>query len=131
MVAAIKTVETAARRAEVESRPARKSAQPISRRRRKMRSATVSRTVIFSMLGVLSLGYIGLHAQVATYGYKRDKLFKANRQMKMENQALEAEILTLSSPDRLAAAAASAGMEPGVQVDYISQPTGVKVAKAE
>jgi len=49
----------------------------------------------------------------------------------MKNQALKAEIQTLSSPERLSAAAARAGMAPGVNVVYVPLLDHVKVARAD
>jgi cell division protein FtsL len=96
-----------------------------------MRNALVFRAAICIIGGISLLGYIGLYAQVTMYGYSRADLSRQIRQAEMENQALKAEIQTLSSPDRLAAAAQGAGMEPGVQVVYVHRPVNVKIARAE
>jgi cell division protein FtsL len=72
-----------------------------------------------------------MYAQVALYGYQRAELSRLTRQAEMQNQALRAEIQTLSSPERLAEAAKNAGMVPSTKVVYIPGPGSVKVAKAE
>lgn len=109
----------------------RTAAPPVSRRHMKRRSVVMSRTVVCILGILLLLCYIGLYAQVTTYGYHRSDLTHQIRQLDMENQALEAEIQMLSCPQRLAAAAVAAGMEPSSDFIYVSVPGKVKVAKAE
>lgn len=104
---------------------------PVSRRHKKRRNAKMVRTVV-SLLGmVFLLGYVGLYAQVTLYSYRGDDLTRQIRQAEMQNQALKAEIQTLASPERLAAAASEAGMEPSTDVIYVIPPQQVKIAKAD
>ena len=106
-------------------------APPVSRRHKKRRSVVMSRTVACILGMALLFCYIGLYAQITTYGYHRSDLTRQIRQIDMESQALEAEIQVLSSPDRLAAAAIDAGMVPSSDVVYISTPGKINVAKVE
>jgi len=108
-----------------------KAMPPVSRRRRKRQGIIVTRMVLCVLAMVSLLGYIGLYAQVTIYGYKRAELARSLRQIEMENQALRAEIQTLSSPDRLAGVAAANGMQQSVDVVYISERGMVRVARAE
>ncbi|MEN6521381.1 MAG: hypothetical protein ABFD46_09580 [Armatimonadota bacterium] len=126
-VAATKT----APRASVTEQQQHKVLPPISRRYRKRRGVILARTVFCILAMVSLLGYIGLYAQVTIYGYKRAELVKNMRQVEMENQALKAEIQTLSSPERLAEVASATGMTPGSDVVYISTHGDVKVARAD
>jgi cell division protein FtsL len=78
------------------------------------------------------LGYIGMYAQVTMYGYRKAELARELRKVDMQNQALKAEIQMLTSPDRLAAVAESAGMVQSSKIVYIASPgSTVNVAKAE
>lgn len=108
-----------------------KATPTVSRRRRKKQGVIMARTVLCILVMVSLLGYIGLYAQVTIYGYKRAELARSLRQVEMENQALKAEIQTLSSPDRLAAVATANGMQQSVDVVYISERGAVRVARAE
>lgn len=104
----------------------------VSRRHRKRRNAVFVRTLA-GVVGMVSLlGYIGMYAQVTMYGYRRAELTRQLRQVDMQNQALKAEIQMLTSPDRLAAVAQSAGMVQNTKIVYIASPgSTVNVAKAE
>lgn len=103
----------------------------VYRRRRKRRNVTIIRS-IFCVLGVLFLlAYIGVYAQVTLYGYHISELQRQIRQVDMENQALQADIHTLSSPERLAAVAVAVGMQPSTQSVFISAPESTTVAKAD
>jgi cell division protein FtsL len=126
-VAATKT----APRASVTERQQHRVVPPISRRYRKRRGVILARTVLCTLAMVSLLGYIGLYAQVTIYGYKRADLSRSMRQIEMENQALRAEIQTLSSPDRLSAVATASGMTPSSEVVYISTQGDVRVARAD
>lgn len=130
MATATRTAPAAVRKAAALAAAARIPQQE-SRRRRRIRSARLSRAIICVICGLFLLGYIGLYAQVTTYGYRRAELARRIRQSEMENEALKAEIQVFSSPDRLAAAAASAGMEPGNKAEFIVRGGEVKVASAE
>ncbi|HOK53931.1 MAG TPA: hypothetical protein PKV43_05660, partial [Armatimonadota bacterium] len=99
-------------------------------RQRKRRNALIFRSVLAGLLLVFSLGYIGLYAQVTLYGYRRAELGRQIRQIEMENQALEAEIQTLSSPERVSALAVQSGMKPRDDVVYISPSESISVALA-
>ncbi|MBI2842804.1 MAG: hypothetical protein HYX78_05335 [Armatimonadetes bacterium] len=127
MVAAVKTAPGAA--VKVENN--RKAAPRVSRRRRRMRGVAFTRAVACALGVLFLLGYVGLYAQVTMYGYRRAELSRQIRQAEMENQALRAEIQTLSSPDRLAEAALATGLEPSAKCVYISTPRSMKFAKAE
>lgn len=118
-------------KASVTERQQQKVSPLISRRHRKRRGVILARTVFCTLAMVSLLGYIGLYAQVTIYGYKRADLVKSIRQIEMENQALRAEIQTLSSPERLAGVASAAGMMPGSDVVYISTRGDVRVARAD
>ncbi len=109
----------------------REVVSPVIKRRRKKRNVVVVRVIAGTIALFGLLCYIGLYAQVTIYGYHKAELSSQIRQMEMQNQAIKAEIQTLSSPDRLAATAIEAGMVPGVDVVYISAPKKVKVARAD
>lgn len=113
-----------------QSRRSRKSAS-VSRRRRKNRFSPVIKGVI-CLVGVLSLlGYVGIYAKATVYGYQRAELVRDIKALTMENQSLKADIVALSSPERLSRVAEGAGMAPGTQVDYIGHVDDVTVAKAD
>jgi len=109
----------------------RRASPPVSRRRKRMRSVILARTVSCVLGMLFLLGYVGLYAQVTLYGYRRADLANQIRQAEMVNQDLRAQIQILTGPDRLAAVAATAGMEPTMKVVCIPAPARVKVAKAD
>jgi cell division protein FtsL len=75
--------------------------------------------------------YVGFYAMITQKGYERARLSAELKKAKTENEYLHAELRVLSSPDRLAAAAVSAGMIPSENVQIVRIPTSVTVAKAE
>jgi cell division protein FtsL len=132
MVTATKTAPAVSKKVEASPAPAGKSSQGFSRRRKKMRRAATTWTVVCTLSVLLPLGYIGLYAQVTTYGYRSAELKDHIHHVEMRNQDLRAEIQWLSSPTRIAAVAADAGMENGSKPStvVIGSDT-VKVARAD
>lgn len=108
-----------------------RNVQPRMSKRRRSRSrrmlACLGAAVLLSGL----MCYVGLYAMITQKGYERARLSAELKKAKTENEYLQAELRVLSSPDRLAAAAVSAGMIPSENVQIVRIPTSVAVAKAE
>jgi cell division protein FtsL len=104
---------------------------PRARRRRvRRRNAKMLKALFCVIVAGCSLGYVGTYAQVARCGYHKWDLQSKIRQAEATNQSLTGDIQMLSSPARLSAAAAAAGMQQSSATMFIGSPRTAKVAKA-
>ena len=101
-------------------------------RRKRISRRLLVKVIVFGLLLLASpFVHVGLYAKVSENGYQRTDMVAKLRNLKAENELLQARLEYLRSPERLSAEAQKQGMVIADGYERIVLLPSVKMAKAE
>lgn len=84
------------------------------------KSTKAIQRILVVMIAIVGVSYVAFLSSLSTRGYRIQELEGTLGKLKQENQKLSHEVVTLSSPQRIAAAMKTAGLVAVKNVKFVN-----------